>query len=154
MPRKIVSRITQSKEIPFADPEVAAVFRTYPDPIRQKLMELRRLIFATAQTTDGVGSLTETLKWGQPSYLTDESKSGTTIRIDQVKSGPGDYAIYVNCQTDLVETFRTRFGNDLAFSGNRAILFDSSDKIPGAVVRDCIAQALTYHRNKTSRSGS
>ena len=43
---------------------------------------------------------------GQPSYLTPETKSGSTIRIDQVKAAAGQYAVYFHCQTDLVETFR------------------------------------------------
>ncbi len=68
-----------------SDPAVEAVFSTYPKPIKAKLLALRRLIFDTAKTTSGVGALEETLKWGQPSYLTTETKSGSTIRIDRVK---------------------------------------------------------------------
>jgi len=65
----------------FANADVAAVFRAYPAPLRARLLALRRLIFDTAAETDGVGPLDETLKWGQPSYLTAASRSGTTIRI-------------------------------------------------------------------------
>jgi hypothetical protein len=90
----------------FPDPAVDAVFDAYPAPLKPKLLALRRLIFDTAKATTGVGALHETLKWGQPSYLTPESKSGSTIRIDQVKSAANQYAIYFHCQTDLVETFR------------------------------------------------
>ena len=66
----------------FADPAVAAVFDAYPRPLRSKLLALRRLILDTARTTKGVGALQETLKWGQPSYLTPETKSGSTIRMN------------------------------------------------------------------------
>jgi hypothetical protein len=83
-----------------------AVFSTYPAPVKARLLALRRLIFDTARTTEGVGALEEALKWGQPSYLTTESRSGSTIRIDQVKANAGRYAVYFHCQTDLVETFR------------------------------------------------
>jgi hypothetical protein len=138
----------------FTDPAVAAVFKAYPDAVRDRLMALRQLIFETAQKTAGVGPLAETLKWGQPSYLTAASKSGTTIRIDQVKSDPDGYAIFVNCQTDLIETYRAREGGALTFAGNRAILFDRRRKIPDAAVRRCIVQALTYHRNKTAAGKS
>src|SRR3954463_8071580 len=89
-----------------SDPAVDAVFDTYPTPLKSRLLALRRLIFETARTTPGVGALQETLKWGQPSYLTAETKSGSTVRIDQVKSAPDCYAIYFHCQTDLVATFR------------------------------------------------
>ena len=54
----------------FADKDVEAVFSGYPETLRRRLMALRALIFETAQSTEGVGALEETLKWGQPSYLT------------------------------------------------------------------------------------
>ena len=120
-----------------------------PTPLRSKprLLALRRLIFDTADTTEGVGALEETLKWGQPSYLTTESKSGSTIRIDQVKAEAGRYAVYFHCQTDLVETFRELYP-DLRYGGNRSILLDAGEKLPEKALRHCIALALTYHARK------
>lgn len=50
--------------------DVSAVFNRYPERMREKLMFLRQLIIETAATTEGVGELEETLKWGEPSYLT------------------------------------------------------------------------------------
>jgi hypothetical protein len=126
---------------------VDAVFDGYPKPVKARLLALRRLIFDTAEATKGVGALEEVLKWGQPSYLTPESKSGSTLRIDQVKSSPGQYAVYFHCQTDLVETFRELYPQ-LSFSGNRAILLDAADKLPEAELRHCVALALTYHLRK------
>ena len=49
---------------------VARVFEAYPPAIQPKLFVLRELIFATAAATEGVGELEETLKWGEPAYLT------------------------------------------------------------------------------------
>ncbi len=130
----------------FEDANVAAVFDGYPRPVRAKLMRLRQLIFDTATRTEGVGKLKETLKWGQPSYLTEMSKSGTTIRIDATKDGR--YAMYVHCQTNLIERFRQRYPEALAYEGNRAVLFEASEDIPVNELRHCIAMALTYHRAK------
>jgi hypothetical protein len=130
------------------DPAVAAVFDAYPKPLKAKLLTLRHLIFDTAKTTKGVGALQETLKWGQPSYLTPETKSGSTIRIDQVKSAANQYAVYFHCQTDLVETFRELYPSELSYGGNRSILLNAQDEIPQAVLRHCVALALTYHLNK------
>ena len=59
--------------------EVEEVFNNYPEPMRQKLMFLRHLVLETASETEGVNKLEETLKWGEPSYLT---KNGSTIRMD------------------------------------------------------------------------
>ena len=132
----------------FSDPAVDAVFDTYPTPLKTKLLALRRLIFETARTTAGVGALEETLKWGQPSYLTTATKSGSTVRIDQVKSTPGGYAIYFHCQTDLVETFRQLYPTEFTYGGNRSILLNAKDTIPEPALRHCIALALTYHLNK------
>ena len=124
-----------------------AVFAAYPRPIKTKLLALRRLIFDTAKATKGVGTLQEALKWGQPSYLTSESKSGSTVRIDQVKAEAGQYAVYFHCQTNLVETFRELYP-ELSYGGNRAILLDAGEKLPEAALRHCIALALTYHARK------
>jgi hypothetical protein len=127
--------------------EVDAIFNAYPNPVRSKLKALRRLIFDTAKATKGVGALEEALKWGQPSYLTAESKSGSTVRIDQVKAEAGQYAVYFHCQTDLVETFRELYP-ELRYGGNRAILLDAGEKLPEAALRHCVALALTYHLRK------
>ena len=126
---------------------VEAVFDAYPTPVKAKLLALRRLILDTASTTKGVGALQETLKWGQPSYLTTETKSGSTVRIDRIKSGADQYAVYFHCQTDLVATFRELYP-ELSYGGNRSIILTAQKKLPEAALRHCVALALTYHLNK------
>jgi hypothetical protein len=145
--KKAGKRALESKRASHPDPAVEAVFDAYPRPVRAKLLALRRLIFDIANTMDGVGALQETLKWGQPSYLTPETKSGSTIRIDQVKPDADQVAVYFHCQTNLVETFRELYPQ-LAYSGNRAILLDASAKLPEAELRHCVGLALTYHLGK------
>ena len=134
---------------PASSPAAQATCDGYPNPVRSKLLALRKLILDTAKTTKGVGAIEEALKWGQPSYLTTESKSGSTIRIDQVKAAPGQYAVYFHCQTNLVETFRELYP-DLKYSGNRAILLDAKHKLPEVQLRHCVGLALTYHSRKKS----
>ena len=111
-------------------------------------MTLRQLIFDTAAEIEGVGKLEETLKWGQPSYLTTESKSGSTIRIDQIKSKPDQYAMYVHCQTSLVSNYRELFPGLLNFEGKRGLIFSQDENLPEDVLGHCIGLALTYHLNK------
>ena len=144
--RKIASPGRKRVNLPKS--AVDAVFGAYPGQVRAKLLALRKLIFDTAKTTSGVGVLEETLKWGQPSYLTAESKSGSTVRIDQVKAEAGRYAVYFHCQTDLVETFRQLYPTELNYGGNRSILLDAEDPMPEAALRHCVALALTYHLRK------
>jgi hypothetical protein len=136
----------------FADPAVAAVFERYPRPLRDRLLALRQLIFDTAAATDGVGALDETLKWGQPSYLTAATNSGTTIRIDALKGDPSRYALFVHCQTSLIETFRELYPEAMHYEGKRAIHFDVADDPPEEALSHCIGLALTYHRNKVKRA--
>lgn len=145
---------TRRRERGFASDAVAAVFGAYDAPVRERLLRLRGLILDTAANTEGVGALEETLKWGQPSYLTSQSKSGSTIRIDQVRTSPGCIALYVHCQTSLVETFRGLYPDELKYDGKRAILVDPADEIPEAELRHCIALALTYHRRKARQRQS
>ena len=132
----------------FATAKIAAIFAAYPKTTRERLLRLRRLIFDTAAETTGVGELEETLKWGQLSYLTPVTKSGSTIRIDRVNNGKADYAIYFHCQTSLVDSFRLIFGDTFKYEGNRAILFNDGDEIPVEALRQCISMALTYHLDK------
>ena len=134
----------------FADRAVAAVFQGYPASLRRKLMALRELIFDVAGTVEGVGPLTETLKWGQPSYLTQESGSGSTVRIDRLKKGDG-YAIYFHCQSGLVDEFRRLYPATFHYEGKRAILFDEGERVPVRALNHCIGLALTHHLRKKSR---
>lgn len=131
-----------------SNPEVAAVFDEYSPSMRRRLMHLRQLIFDTAAEIDGVGQIEETLKWGEPAYITSESKSGTTIRIDRRKSSDTQYAMYFHCGTNLVDTFRTVFPNEFKYEGNRAIIFDEDDRVPVEALKTCIVWALTYHSAK------
>jgi Domain of unknown function (DU1801) len=131
---------------PFTNPAVAQVFEAYPPTVRGKMLALRELVLKTAASTPGVGPLEETLKWGEPAYLTAQSKSGSTVRMDWKAKRPEQYAMYFNCQTTLVETFKTLFPKDFKFEGNRAIVFNVNDPVPREALAFCVAAALTYHR--------
>ena len=125
--------------------EVAEKFNSYPNHIRQKLMFLRQLIIDTSAAQDDVTDFQETLKWGEPSYL---SKTGSTIRLGWKASKPDQYAMFFHCKTKLVDTFKELYGERFQFEGNRAIVFQINDNIPIEALRHCIALSLTYHRRK------
>jgi hypothetical protein len=125
---------------------VADVLARYDAPMRARLLELRAAIFAAAAETEGVGPLTETLKWGEPAYLTEVSKSGSTIRLGTTRSPPQACAILFNCQTTLVETFRTHFADVFAFEGNRGLIVPVTGPLPAEPLMLCLRAALTYHR--------
>jgi Domain of unknown function (DU1801) len=135
---------------PIASPSVAAVFDAYPLAVRRRLLSIRRMIFDVAAATPGVGALHETLKWGQPSYVTLQSKSGSPIRIDRLKARAG-CGVFFQCQTTLVDTFRDIYRGSLQFEGNRCIMLADEGPLPVQALRDCIGQALTYHARKKPR---
>ncbi len=111
-------------------------------------MFLRQLILETAASIDIVGEIEETLKWGEPSYLTPKTKTGSTIRIDWKEKYPDQYAIYFKCTANLIPAFKEKYPQKFRFDGNRSILFKLDDKVPIKELKNCIAMALTYHRNK------
>ena len=130
---------------PFEDAAVRKVFAAYPLRLRADLLGLRALIFDTAHATKDVGALIETLKWGQPAYVPSTPRTGTTVRIDALKSPETKYAIFFHCQTTLVPTFRELYADRFSFQGDRAIVFSPGEKVPQEALRHCIALALTYH---------
>lgn len=128
--------------------EVAAVFNSYPEEIRSQLMFLRQLIYDTAASLEEVGEIEETLKWGEPSYLTPRSKSASTIRIAWKESKKGQYSMFFKCTANLVPAFKEKFPQKFRYGGDRSIDFNLHDDVPVKELKQCIALALTYHRNK------
>ena len=127
------------------NPLVKDVFAKYPDEVKQQMYNLRKLIIETAEESDSVTELEETLKWGEPAYIT---RHGSTLRIDWKHKTPTEYAMYFQCTSRLVGTFKLLFGDIFRYAGNRALVFGLEQKIPDAEIRDCIKAALTYHKVK------
>lgn len=128
-----------------SNPEVESVFDSYPDAVRDKLSNLRRIIIEAADEAESIDSLEETLKWGEPSYL---AKHGSTIRIDWKKKTPEQYAIYFKCTSKLVSTFKTVYEDLFRFEGTRAIVFQLDEEVPEVELKNCIQAGLTYHKVK------
>ena len=134
-----------------ANAAAPATYDRYPGPVRMRLLALRDLILRTAAATDGVGPVEETLKWGQPSFLTRVSGSGSTIRIDARRGAPGHHALYVHCQSGLMDEFRALYGDVLRLEGDRAIVLSIDEAVPDEALRHCIGLALTHHSRKRRR---
>lgn len=128
-------------------PDVRAAFDAFPIAARERLLAIRDLILNAAVETQ-TGPLTETLKWSQPAYLTEVTKSGTTIRLGLPKGDPSVVALFVHCQSNLVERWRATYGNDLRFEGNRAVLVPIKGQLPEKPLLQIVQSALTYHWNK------
>ncbi|MBB1340844.1 DUF1801 domain-containing protein [Pseudoalteromonas sp. SG44-1] len=119
-------------------------FTTYPENIAVVLHEIRSLILQVA-VQDGITELEETLKWGEPSYI---SKIGTTIRFDHKPKSAEQFCIYFNCKTKLIETFKELYGDTFSYEGNRALVFKLNQTVPVKELAHCISLALRYKKIK------
>ena len=134
-----------------------AVYRalsSHSEHVRGRLLEIRQLIFTVAAEIGNVGPLTETLKWGEPAYLTEISRSGTTIRLGATREAPHNSALLFNCKTSLIDMFRNAFTADFTFEGNRALVIPADRELPRAPLLFCLSAALTYHRRNGTGSRS
>ncbi len=124
--------------------KVCDKFDSYPSQVREKMLELRQILFDVAKEK-GIDSFVETLKWGEPAYL---CRTGSTIRIDWKSKTPDRLFIYLNCKTTLVETFKEVFPCEFEYYGNRAL------GLPLDLVRfpleleSCFVMAMRYHQIK------
>lgn len=131
---------------PFTDAAVEARFRSLPEPLRLPMLRLRQMILEAAAGNPDIGPLMETLKWGEPAWLPRRPRTGTTVRIDALKGSSTHYALYVHCQTSLIETYRRHYSEQFSYDGNRALIFAVEREPPAEPLAHCIALALTYHR--------
>lgn len=125
------------------DPTVRAVFDAAPPQPRAGMLALRQLIFDTAARLPEVGRVEESLRWGEPAYLTPETRSGSTLRLGAPRAG--GVALYCNCRTSLIADFRDLAGTAVRTSGNRAVLFAGVGDIDPALTAILITRALTWH---------
>lgn len=139
---------TASLPAPALPADVADVYAAYPAPARKLLLAIRDMIFETAAALPEAGRITETLKWGEPAYLTSAPKSGTTIRLAWSPKRPKTVGIFVNCQTTLLDEWRGLYGGVLDLVGNREIRLPLGQPFPKDPIRHCLAMALTYHQRK------
>lgn len=127
------------------NPAVAKVFDQFPEGVKPSLLLLRKLIYEAANEIENDINIEETLKWGEPSYLT---KHGSTIRINARKSEPNSYAIYFNCKSRLIEVIKIAYGNEFTYEGNRAMIFNLDNSPSPTTLKTCFKMALNYHKVK------
>ena len=125
-----------------AIPETTLVaLEAMPEAARAGVHALRRLILRVAAEENT--AVREELRWGQPAFL---SPKGTTIRIGTHKAAR--FALFVHCQTSLIDDFRAGPGAAMAFDGTRGVLFNDPDEIDAAALTILIRNALTYRQRR------
>lgn len=126
-----------------SDPDLRAAYDAFPQSQRAMALGLRDLILAVATETPEAGKVVEALKWGQPSFLTPETKSGTTLRIGMTKAG--EVGLFAHCATTVISDYAATFPDADRIDGNRGVLFASQAEIVPDRLRLLIRHGLTYH---------
>lgn len=126
--------------------DVAGVVAGFPDAAQDVFARLRGFVFEAAAERS-VGPLEETLKWGEPAYLTTRARTGTTVRLAWKARKPDHFQVLFHCGTRMIDMCRTRFP-DMAFAGNRAILIPLDMPLPEDALRACFGLSLTYNQEK------
>ncbi len=126
----------------FADPNVEITFYEFPEPRRELLFDLRDTIYRVSEADKRIGDLSEELRWGDPSYITAQTNSGSTVRLGLF--GKTKVALFFHCKTSLVEDFKQKYSNELEYSKNRAIVIDPLSVPPTEILENCIHASLTY----------
>ncbi len=135
--------MTDMRTPPFANPAVAAAYAALPLSARPAALMLRDLVFEVAAQTPEAGPIEETLRWGQPSYITPKAKSGSTLRIGATKTG--EAALFAHCGTRIISSYAATFPDLDRIEGNRAVIFASPKDISPDRVSLLIRHGLTYH---------
>ena len=128
-----------------SSPEFLQKIDSYPEQVREQMKGLRKLVHEVANEAPEVIKIEETLKWGEPSFVT---KHGSTLRMDWKKKTPDQYAMYFKCTSRLVETFKIVYKDTFQFEGTRAIVFGLKDPVPKEALKACIKATLSYHKVK------
>jgi len=134
----------------FATTDVAAKFATYPDKPRQMLLTIRRWIFEITGDEASIGTLDESLKWGEPAWRP-KSGSGITIRANWKEKTPNQVMVFFDCKTDLIDRTRSLLSADLTCEGNRAIILPIDTPLPEAALKTALGWALTYHHDRKAK---
>ena len=126
----------------FNDPNVERKFYEFPESQRGLLFDLRDTIYRVSEADERIGELSEELRWGDPSYITAQTNSGSTVRLGLM--GRTKVALLFHCKTSLVEDFKQKYSSELDYSRNRAIVIDPLLVPPAEILENCIHASLTY----------
>ena len=128
--------------------EVETKYKSYPSTVNRELLDLSKLILVVVRKDKDIDFIEETLKWGEPSFLT--KTSGSTLRIDWKERNPNYINIFVNCRTKLISIFKDLYPNDFEYVGNREIRLPLGGKYSKNKLKKCIELVLKYNLIKSS----
>ena len=125
-------------------------FNRFQPKTKSDLLRIRDMVLSVAKSNEMIGEVEETLKWGEPSYLTPATKSGSTLRLGQTKTDLKP-VLFVNCQTTLVDEIRELYPDTFRYEGTRGVVLKSAPETMKHELEHTIALVLTYHARKKNK---
>ena len=120
---------------------------TWPVSAKEMLWRCRAIFHDVAEQAK-VGTLDETLKWGQPSWRPSKSRTGSTLRIDWNPKFPDRLSFFVDCKTDLAARMQTLYPDLPENDGQRHLAITLSAPLPEQAITHLADMTFTYHRAK------
>ncbi|MFT6452497.1 MAG: hypothetical protein ACJA06_001998 [Halocynthiibacter sp.] len=127
--------------------EISAAYEQIAPDARPVLLDIRALLYETVKDHAQIGPVQEVLKWGQPSYLSQKARIGSTLRLGTSKDD-GRPTLYINCQSDLMEQIREIYPSQFHYAGARAVSLLGDLAEVREAVSHIILMVLTYHIRK------
>ncbi len=120
------------------------ILKDHPAPLKSRLIDVRSLVLEIAETSDHIGVIEESVKWGQLSFATVRPKSGTPLRLGG-DAGMGTYSLFVPCSTRLISDFRDHSAGMFDYHGNREIRLNIDTPMPKSELSLFISATLSYY---------
>lgn len=127
------------------DKAVLKCISQWPEPARRSFSTIRHIVLDVASRT-GVGTLEETLKWGQPSWLPRKKGVGATLRCNWSAKRPDHISLFVHCGSRIIEMIQPLYPTSFQYEGQRGLHMVLDDPLPIDAIDHCVALTLTYHR--------
>jgi hypothetical protein len=119
----------------------------WPAAAQDTLLQCRAIFQEVADQAD-IGSLDETLKWGQPSWRPGKPRTGSTLRMDWNPKFPDRLSLFVDCKTDLAARMQTLYPNLTENDGRRHLAVSLDAPLPKQAIAHLADMTFTYHRAK------
>ena len=131
----------RSPRLPLSPRSVSDVVANWPKDAQRRFQQLCAVVHEVAAGDPRVAPLTETLKWGEPSFLT---KTGTTLRIAWKAKTPDEIGLFVIFRTDLLDQTRSLYPDAFRYEGTRALFLSLAAPIPEQAVAHLASRTQTY----------
>lgn len=139
------ARTGNQTALPPLPAEFSSCVARWPAPARRYFDTIRRIVWNVAVRAE-IGTLDESLKWGQPSWLPQRKRVGSTLRCYWHPARADTISLYLNCNTTLAETMKTLYPTSFDYEGRRGLHLSLHAPLPKDAIDHCAFLTLTYHR--------